>query len=117
MKYIFPLELPCISDCKESALQETRVLSLGWQDPLEKGMAIRSSILAWRIQWTEETGGLQSMESQRIGYTCATNTIITTTQNKQWEKAMAPHSCLENPMDGGAWQAAQSMGSLRVGPD
>ena len=119
MKYIFPLELPCISDCKESALQETRVLSLGWQDPLEKGMAIRSSILAWRIQWTEETGGLQSMESQRIGYTCATNTIITTTQNKQWEKAMAPHSSTL------AWKIPwteepgrlQSMGSLRVGPD
>ena len=62
MKYILPLELPCTSDYKESALQETRVRSLGWQNPLEEGMVICSSILAWRIQWTEDTGGLQSME-------------------------------------------------------
>ena len=40
---------------------ETQVQSLGWEDPLEKGMAIYSSILAWRILWTEEPGGLQSM--------------------------------------------------------
>ena len=42
------------------AVQETWVQSLGWDDPLEKGMAIHSSILAWRIPWTEERGGLQS---------------------------------------------------------
>ena len=41
---------------------------LGWEDPLEKEMAIHSSILAWRIPWTEEPGGLQSMESQRVGH-------------------------------------------------
>ena len=51
-----------------SAMQETRVQSLGWEDPLEKGMATHSSILAWRIPWTEEPGGLQSMGSQRIGH-------------------------------------------------
>ena len=45
-------------------MQETWVQSLGWEDPLEEGMATRSSILAWEIQWTEEPGGLQSMESQ-----------------------------------------------------
>ena len=43
------------------AMRETRVRSLGWEDPLEKEMAIHSSILAWRISWTEEPGGLQSM--------------------------------------------------------
>ena len=43
---------------------ETRVQSLGWEDPLEKEMAIHSSILAWRVPWTEEPGGLQSMGSQ-----------------------------------------------------
>ena len=43
-----------------------RVRSLGQEDPLEEGMATRSSILAWRIPWTEEPDGLQSMESQRI---------------------------------------------------
>ena len=50
-------------------MQETQVRSLGWEDPLEKGMAIHSSILAWEIPWTEEPGGLQSMESQELGMT------------------------------------------------
>ena len=50
------------------ALQETQVQSLGQEDPLEKEMATHSSNLAWRIIWTEESGGLQSMGSQRIGY-------------------------------------------------
>ena len=45
---------------------ETQVLSLGWEDSLEKGMATHSSILAWRVPWTEEPGGLQSMGSQRV---------------------------------------------------
>ena len=49
------------------ALQETWVLSLNQEDLLEKGMATRSSILAWRISWTEEPGGLQSMGSNRVG--------------------------------------------------
>ena len=49
------------------AMQEIQVQSLGWEDPLEKGMATDSSILAWRISWTEEPGGLQSMWSQRVG--------------------------------------------------
>ena len=48
------------------ARQETRVQSLGQEDPLEKGMAAHSSILAWRIPWIEEHGGLQSMGLQRI---------------------------------------------------
>ena len=48
-------------------LQETWVRSLGGKDPLEEGMATHSSILAWRIPWTEEPGGLQSIGSQRIG--------------------------------------------------
>ena len=50
------------------AVQETQVRSLGWEDPLEKEMATHSSILAWKISWTEEPGGLQSMGSQRVGY-------------------------------------------------
>ena len=45
---------------------KTQDRSLGWEDPLEEGMETRSSILAWRIQWTEEPGGLQSMGSQRV---------------------------------------------------
>ena len=51
---------------KLPAMQETRVRSLGWEDPLEKGMATHSSILTWRIPWTEEPGGLQSMGPQRV---------------------------------------------------
>ena len=56
--------MPGGSDGKESAVQETWVQSLGQEDPLEKSMAIHSSILAWRIPRTEEPGGLQSIGSQ-----------------------------------------------------
>ena len=48
------------------AMRETQVRSLGQEDPLEKEMATHSSILAWRIPWTEEPGGLESMASQRV---------------------------------------------------
>ena len=50
------------------AMQETWVQSLGWEDPLEEGMATHSSILDWRIPWTEEPGWLQSMGSQIAGH-------------------------------------------------
>ena len=50
------------------AVQETRVRSLGWEDPLEKEMANCSSILAWKMSWTEEPGGLLSMGSQGVGH-------------------------------------------------
>ena len=50
------------------AMRETQVQSLGWEDPLEKEMAVHSIILAQRIPWTEEPGGLQSMGSQRVRY-------------------------------------------------
>ena len=49
------------------AMCETQVPSLSWEDPLEKGMATHSSILAWKIPWAEESGGLQSMGSQKVG--------------------------------------------------
>ena len=54
-------------------MQETRVQSLGQEDPLEEGMATHSNILAWEIPWTKEPGGLQSMGSQRIGHDWATD--------------------------------------------
>ena len=57
------------------AMWETWVRSLSWEDPLEKGMATHSSILAWRIPWSEKPGGLQFMESQRRGYDWATFTF------------------------------------------
>ena len=50
------------------AMQETWVQSLGQEDPLEEGMATHPSILAWRIPWTEEPGGPQSMRLQRVGH-------------------------------------------------
>ena len=56
------------------AMQETQVQFLGWEDPLEKGMATRSSILTWRILWREEPGGLSSMGSQRVEHDWMTDT-------------------------------------------
>ena len=51
-----------------SAMQETQIQSLGWEDPLEKEMAAHCSILAWKIPWTEEPGRLLSMGLQRVGH-------------------------------------------------
>ena len=65
---------PGSSDGKESALQETRVWSLGWEDPLEEGMSTHSNVLIWRMPWTEEPGGLQFMKSQRVGHNWVTHT-------------------------------------------
>ena len=64
------LGFPGGSDSKESdlAMQEIPVQSLGWEYPLEEGMATHSSILAWNIPQTEEPGGLQSVGSQRVGH-------------------------------------------------
>ena len=55
------------------AMQETSIQSLGGEDPLEEEMATHFSILAWRIPWTKEPGGLQSMGSQRAGHDRVTN--------------------------------------------
>ena len=56
-----------------STMWETQVQSLGWEDPLEKEMAIHSSTIAWKIPWTEDPGRLQSMGSQRVGHDWATS--------------------------------------------
>ena len=61
-----------------SAMQETWVRALGWEDPLEKEMAIHSSTLAWKIPWTEETGRLQSIGLQRVGHDWATSLALAT---------------------------------------
>ena len=60
-------------------MQETQVQSLGWEDPLDKEMATHSSILAWRIPWTEEPGRLQSMGLQKVGHDWVTN------RRRQWQ--------------------------------
>ena len=64
------------------AMQETQVWSLGQKDPLEKGMGTPSRVLAWRSPWAEETGGLSSMGSQRVGHALVTNTH--TQHRYQW---------------------------------
>ena len=61
---------------------ETWVQSLGQEDPQEKEIAIHSSILAWRIPWTEEAGGLQSMGSQRVGHDLVINIYTHGTNSK-----------------------------------
>ena len=60
------------------AMQETWVWFLSWEGPLEKEIVTHSSVLAWKIAWTEEPGGLQSMGSQRVGHNWATNTLTLT---------------------------------------
>ena len=57
------------------AVGEPQVQFLGWEDPLKKGMATLSSILAWRIPWTKESSGLQSMGLQRVKHNLVTNTL------------------------------------------
>ena len=66
-----------------------QVQSLGWEDPLEEGMATHPSILAWRIPWTEEPGGLQSMGSQRTGHSWASEHTVTYCNVGQEEGDMA----------------------------
>ena len=61
-------DFPGGSDVCLSTMWETRVRSLGWEDPLEKEMAIHSITIAWKIPWTEKPGRPQSMGSQRVGH-------------------------------------------------
>ena len=67
-------------------MQETWVWFLGWEDPLEKGMATHSSVLAWRIPWTEEPGGLQSMGSQRVRHNWGTEHTHSWNRSFIWAK-------------------------------
>ena len=68
--------------------QETWVWFLGWEDHLEEEMATRFSILAWKIPWTVEPGGLQSMGSQRVGHNWETNHARMQVENKQISKIL-----------------------------
>ena len=85
------------------AVRETWVQSLGWKDPLEKGMTIHSSILAWTIPWTEGPGGPQSMGLQRVRYDWATNTILCFKhlQIPFWGWLQASPACLTRGTHGG----------------
>ena len=70
------------------AMQETCVRSLGWEDPLEKGMAIDSSILAWKVPWTEEPGGLQSLGSKKVEHE---SSVVSPTPGWGGEKQKSRH--------------------------
>ena len=75
-------------------MQKTWVCLLGWEDPLEKGMATHSSILAWRISWTEEPRVLQSMGLQRVAHNWLTNTHEQS-EVFNWETLESPNVFLE----------------------
>ena len=85
-------------------MQETPVQSLGWEDPLEEGMAIYSSTLAWKIPWTEEPGGLQSMGLLRVRHDWLTSLSLPCIGEGNGNPLQC--SCLENHRDGRAWWAA-----------
>ena len=71
-----------LSKSCQPTMRETRVWSLGWEDPSEKEIATHSSTLSWKIPWTEEPGRLQSMGSQRVGHDWATSLFFSKTQDK-----------------------------------
>ena len=93
------------------AMQETWVQFLGWEDPLENGMATYSSILAWRIPVTEEPRGLPSMGSHRVRHDWGDLAAAAIEDYKvrsivyfrEGNGTPLQYSSLENPMDGGAW--------------
>ena len=93
--------LPCVYSLGTQAvknvptMQDTQVWSLGQEDPLEKGMATHSNILAWSIPWTEETV-----------WATVHRVPKNWTQLCNWHGTPLQYSCLENPMDRGAWKAA-----------
>ena len=75
------------------AIQETWVQFLGQEDPLEKGVTTHSSILAWRIPWTEEPGRLQSIGSQKVGHDRATNTFTSSSDHMRSVTQSCPTLC------------------------
>ena len=91
------------------ATPEIRVRSLGQEDPLEEGMATYFNILAWRIPWTEEPGGLQSMGSHRVGHTWVTNPSTFTSPR------LRPHARAGVP--GGGAQQRQTRVPTLLGPE
>ena len=84
------------------------VQSMGWEDPLEKEMATYSGILAWRISWTEEPGGLQSMGSQESDMTEQLHFHFSLSCIGEGNGKPLQCSCLENPRDGETWRATIS---------
>ena len=88
------------------AMQGTQIQSLGQENPLEKGMAIHSSTLAWRIPWTEKPGRLQSVELQESDTTERLHFLFSLSCIGEGNGNPLQCSCLENPRDRGAWWTA-----------
>ena len=88
-------------------MQEIQIWSLGWDDTLEKESQTTSVFFAWKIPWTEEPGGLQSMGSLRVGHNWVTSLSLSLSLSCIGEGNGNPLqcSCLENPKDEGAWWA------------
>jgi len=95
------------------AMQETWIQSLSWENPLENGMATHSSILAWRIPWTEQPGGLQSTGLQRVRHNWTTNTFTGALQGQgtvprhRAHQDRSRHLLALKPM--AHWQAGQAL--------
>ena len=92
-------------------MRETRVRSLGWEDPLEKEMAVHSSILAWRIPWTEKPSRLQSTGSQRVGHNWATSPSPSPYEGKARFQS-AVNVCYDRLVNGDS--SVRAVGSLKV---
>ena len=92
------------------AVQETQVRSLGWEEPLEKEMATHSSILAWRILWTEDPGGLWPMGSQRVGHDWATNTAATIPPRRSTFSLLKHHCATSSSLQGTLEQPVTTRG-------
>ena len=98
------------------AVRETQVRSLGGEDPLEKEIATHSSTLAWKIPWTEEPGGLQSMESQRVGHDWVTSlSLFTLDVSKEVEKERISFHLFEGTVTKRTWWYHHA-GKLRADP-
>ena len=90
------------------AMRETRVRSLGWGDPLEKEMAAHSSIVAWKIPWTEEPGRLQSMGHKESDTIERLHFHFSLPCTGEGNGNPLQYSCLENPRSRGAWSCKES---------
>ena len=84
-----------------STMRETQVWTLGWEDPLEKEIAIHSSTIAWKIPWTEEPGRLQSMGSQRVGHNWGISLSLSFPNKKKKNSyhLQRAYKTLESPLD------------------
>ena len=99
-----------------SAMQETRLRSLGGEDPLEKGVAAHPRTPAWRVPWTEQPGGLQSMGSQRVESSGGTNTLTFITITHLQARIVPPSEAQIQNASRSPWTERKFKGSVCPGP-